>query len=349
MQGRSFSSAAYRFGFNGKEKEAEGTADNYDFGARIYDGRLGRWLAVDNFKHIYPSFSPYNFALNDVIRLLDENGQFVKDKEGNIVFVSNANGTSAKKTVSVSQPGSRVNLENETKKSNQIKGLQVVERVDVEVFTELRYEAVEGYVFDDAGSKVPALFVENSKVTMVKVTKTWNESRLEYDISEETVNDEETIKFCANLSATTNCTGNSFLDGKLVMFSNYITEKVKKDENLKKLSPSEEPAEGDIGVYNGTDGPEHFVTYVSPTAVESKGGVRGSAEVFPAKSPEIWSNTSAVYEVWRKIGEDRAIDVHALGTCDTPGVHFLTKKEGRKASKEIKKQIKEEKKLSKKK
>ena len=40
-------SPCYRYGFNGMEKDDEHTQGKYDFGARIYDSRLGRWLAVD--------------------------------------------------------------------------------------------------------------------------------------------------------------------------------------------------------------------------------------------------------------------------------------------------------------
>ena len=43
MATRAYSSGGYRFGFNGKEKDDEINVDggSYDFGARIYDGRLG--------------------------------------------------------------------------------------------------------------------------------------------------------------------------------------------------------------------------------------------------------------------------------------------------------------------
>jgi RHS repeat-associated protein len=74
MQGRSFSSAAYRYGFNGKEKETDGTADNYDFGARIYDGRLGRWLGVDPLFKKYKSYSTYVFAMNVPLFFIDMDG-----------------------------------------------------------------------------------------------------------------------------------------------------------------------------------------------------------------------------------------------------------------------------------
>lgn len=75
MSGRVFSGAAYRYGFNGKEKEADGTADNYDFGARIYDGRLGRWLAVDPHFFSYPALSNYCGLKNAPLIILDPDGQ----------------------------------------------------------------------------------------------------------------------------------------------------------------------------------------------------------------------------------------------------------------------------------
>jgi RHS repeat-associated protein len=39
----------YRFGFNGQEKDDEVKVEgnSLDFGARIYDSRLGRWLSLD--------------------------------------------------------------------------------------------------------------------------------------------------------------------------------------------------------------------------------------------------------------------------------------------------------------
>ena len=44
------SAVSYRFGFNGKENdnEVKGAGNSVDFGARIYDSRLGRWMSVDS-------------------------------------------------------------------------------------------------------------------------------------------------------------------------------------------------------------------------------------------------------------------------------------------------------------
>jgi RHS repeat-associated protein len=67
----------YTFGFNGKEKvdEAYGDANAYDFGARIYDPRIGRFLSVDPLSPRYAFMSPYCFAANDPIRCIDVNGE----------------------------------------------------------------------------------------------------------------------------------------------------------------------------------------------------------------------------------------------------------------------------------
>jgi RHS repeat-associated protein len=75
MQTRVYASAAYRYAFNGKEKESDGTVGNYDFGARLFDGRLGRWLSVDPLAYIYPDLSSYCFVGNCPIVLIDPNGK----------------------------------------------------------------------------------------------------------------------------------------------------------------------------------------------------------------------------------------------------------------------------------
>ena len=50
MVGRSWEAGSgYRYGFNGKENEDEIAGNNnaIDFGARLYDSRLGRWFSCD--------------------------------------------------------------------------------------------------------------------------------------------------------------------------------------------------------------------------------------------------------------------------------------------------------------
>ncbi|OYU93401.1 MAG: hypothetical protein CFE21_20720 [Bacteroidetes bacterium B1(2017)] len=69
-----------RFHFNGKEADNEinGTGNNYDFGARIYDARLGRWLSADPAEGIYPSLSPYSFVADNPIKLIDPTGAIIE-------------------------------------------------------------------------------------------------------------------------------------------------------------------------------------------------------------------------------------------------------------------------------
>lgn len=78
MPGRSYSSGnAYRYGFNGKERDNDfkGEGNSYDFGARIYDPRLGRWLSIDPLAGKFPNETPYSFAANNPIRFIDADGQ----------------------------------------------------------------------------------------------------------------------------------------------------------------------------------------------------------------------------------------------------------------------------------
>lgn len=76
MPGRSFNSTNYRFSFNGMEKNPELETGNYDFGARMYDGRIGRWWAVDPLAHIYPSNTTYGYVRNNPILRVDVDGRW---------------------------------------------------------------------------------------------------------------------------------------------------------------------------------------------------------------------------------------------------------------------------------
>ncbi|MGD1849018.1 MAG: RHS repeat domain-containing protein [Salibacteraceae bacterium] len=66
-----------RYGFNGMERDDElkGSGNSYDFGARIYDSRLGKFNSVDPRERDFPFMSPYCFAANMPISAIDENGE----------------------------------------------------------------------------------------------------------------------------------------------------------------------------------------------------------------------------------------------------------------------------------
>src|ERR1035437_2169080 len=84
MSGRNFTAAnGYRYGFNGKEKtdEVSGNGNCYDYGFRIYNPRLGRFLSVDPLSKSYPWYTPYQFAGNTPIWAIDLDG--LEDKKTN--------------------------------------------------------------------------------------------------------------------------------------------------------------------------------------------------------------------------------------------------------------------------
>ena len=70
------SACADRFSFNGKENdnEVKGEGGQQDYGMRIYDTRLGRFLSVDPLYSDYPMLTSYQFASNKPIRYIDIDG-----------------------------------------------------------------------------------------------------------------------------------------------------------------------------------------------------------------------------------------------------------------------------------
>ena len=78
MPGRQFvSSSTYRYGFNGKEndKETVGTGGGtQDYGMRIYNPALGRFLSVDPLQKEFVWNSSYAFAEDKPIKYIDLDG-----------------------------------------------------------------------------------------------------------------------------------------------------------------------------------------------------------------------------------------------------------------------------------
>ena len=74
--GRKYSGANtnYRYGFNGKENDNDIENGMQDYGMRIYDGRLGRFLSVDPITKKYPMLTPYQFSSNRPIDGIDRDG-----------------------------------------------------------------------------------------------------------------------------------------------------------------------------------------------------------------------------------------------------------------------------------
>jgi RHS repeat-associated protein len=72
LVGRSYTSTSYRYGFNGKETDSE--TGTQDYGMRIYNPALGKFLSVDPITANYPELTPYQFASNSPIIGVDLDG-----------------------------------------------------------------------------------------------------------------------------------------------------------------------------------------------------------------------------------------------------------------------------------
>jgi RHS repeat-associated protein len=80
MPGRQYTftnAGNYRYGFNGKESDndvGKGTGNQQDYGMRIYDPRVGRFLSVDPLHKKFPFYTPYSYTGNKPIWALDLDG-----------------------------------------------------------------------------------------------------------------------------------------------------------------------------------------------------------------------------------------------------------------------------------
>jgi RHS repeat-associated protein len=80
----------YRYGFNGKELDDNGEGmggggSTYDYGFRIYNPNLGKFLSVDPLFQTYPWLTPYQFAGNGPILNIDVDGLENESTQKNIV------------------------------------------------------------------------------------------------------------------------------------------------------------------------------------------------------------------------------------------------------------------------
>jgi RHS repeat-associated protein len=87
-------STANNFLYNGKELQSELDLGWLDYGARMYDASLSRFMTIDPKTEIYNNWSPYVYAGNDPIRYEDLNGEGPWDKVKGILaaFLDNATG-----------------------------------------------------------------------------------------------------------------------------------------------------------------------------------------------------------------------------------------------------------------
>jgi RHS repeat-associated protein len=106
MPGRTFSanSTSYRYGFNGKENDGSAFSTIVqDYGFRIYNPAIGKFLSVDPLTEKYPYYTPYQFAGNMPIWATDLDGAEPNKKTGTLNGHFNFNFVGGAKNLSDAQ------------------------------------------------------------------------------------------------------------------------------------------------------------------------------------------------------------------------------------------------------
>ena len=73
----------YQYKYNGKEFDQSHELDMYDYGARMYEPTLGRWMVIDPLAEGYENWSPFGYSFSNPIYFVDPDGERIIINYGN--------------------------------------------------------------------------------------------------------------------------------------------------------------------------------------------------------------------------------------------------------------------------
>jgi RHS repeat-associated protein len=153
--------SGYKYGYNGKLKDNDITVENgdYDYGARIYDSRLGRWMSVDPLFVENSSYTPYIYCGNNPIIYKDSDGKDWILVTGNRVYWYD--GIS----------GDRTTLLHVYKSTSEYKGLDINNN-------KADYQKAKYQIYRNAGPTPEGLYHINLKPNPNRIAKAGGDGEL---------------------------------------------------------------------------------------------------------------------------------------------------------------------------